>query len=87
MWLVNMFTTRNVAPIDRLIRATPAVAVGWLWWSGSIGGLLAVGLAALAAMLLATSLTGSCSIYYLLGFSTCPVGPSETRRDRSVAAR
>ena len=70
MWLIDMFTTRNVAPIDRLIRVVPTVAFAWLWWSGMIGGLLAVGLAVPALMLLVTSFTGSCSIYYTLGLSS-----------------
>jgi len=70
MWLIDMFTTRNVAPIDRLVRVTPTLAVAWLCWSGSVGGLVAAGLAIPAVMLLVTSLTGSCSIYYTLGLSS-----------------
>lgn len=70
MWLIDMFTTRNVAPIDRGIRVLPTAAVAWLWWSGTIGGALALALAAPALMLLVTTFTGSCSIYYTFGLSS-----------------
>jgi hypothetical protein len=70
MWLIDMFTTRNVAPIDRLIRVLPTVAVAWLSWGGAIGGWLAVGLALPALMLLVTTFTGSCSVYYTFGLSS-----------------
>lgn len=73
MFLKRMMTTRNVGTLDRLLRAFPAVAVAILWAQGVIGGSLANVLAIVAIMLLATALSGACSIYYLLGWSTCPV--------------
>ncbi|MEM8581685.1 MAG: DUF2892 domain-containing protein [Pseudomonadota bacterium] len=73
MFLKRMMTTRNVGTFDRLLRALPALAVAILWAQGMIGGALAIVLAIGAAMLLVTALTGACSIYYLLGWSTCPV--------------
>ena len=66
----RVLTTRNVGPIDRALRALPAVAVAVLWAAGVIVGPVAVGLGVLAAMLLLTSATGSCSVYYALGVST-----------------
>ena len=68
-----MLTTKNVAGWDRLLRALPAAFVGWAWYIGLIGGVLASALAVPAVMLLVTSVTGTCSIYYMLGWSTCPV--------------
>lgn len=73
MFLKRMMTTRNVGKIDRFVRALPLVVVLVLWMQGIIGGLLAIVLGVLAVMLFVTALTGACSIYYMLGWSTCPV--------------
>jgi len=73
MLLKRMMTTRNVGTLDRILRVLPAVLVAFLWATGTLGGVFAAILAIGAGMLLITSLTGACSIYYLLGWSTCPV--------------
>lgn len=73
MLLKRMMTTRNVGTFDRIIRVLPLIAVGVLWAQGVIGSALAIVLAIFAAMLFVTAATGSCSIYYMLGWSTCPV--------------
>jgi len=73
MFLKRMMTTRNVGTLDRVIRAVPAVIVTVFWLQGLISGVTALVLFVLAAMLLVTALTGACSVYYMLGFSTCPV--------------
>lgn len=73
MSLIRMLTTRNVGTLDRIIRILPAIAVAIAWYGGWLTGWLAIGLAVAAVMLLVTSLLGSCSIYYMLGFSTCPI--------------
>lgn len=73
MFLKRMMTTRNVGSFDRVLRVLPAVAVAILWAQGAIGGVLAVVLSISTGMLLVTALTGACSIYYMLGWSTCPV--------------
>jgi glucose-6-phosphate-specific signal transduction histidine kinase len=79
--IIKMLTTRNVGPIDRILRTLPAILVALAWYTGWIGGLAAILLAAVAGMLLLTSVLGSCSIYYMLGFSTCPI--SGDRRPRA----
>lgn len=73
MHILRAITTRNVGTIDRIVRALPLVVVGALWYASVISGWPAIALAVLSVMLLLTSLTGSCSVYYMLGFSTCPV--------------
>lgn len=73
MFITRMLTTRNVGRLDRLLRALPAIATAIAWSQGGIEGAPAIGLAVVSAMLLLTSLLGSCSIYYMLGFSTCPI--------------
>jgi hypothetical protein len=77
-----MLPTRNVGTIDRIIRTIPAVAVAIAWYGGSIAGWLAIGLAVAAGLLLVTGLLGSCSIYYMLGFSTCPISGAPRPQDR-----
>ncbi|MEM6745545.1 MAG: DUF2892 domain-containing protein [Pseudomonadota bacterium] len=70
MLVKRMMTTRNVGAADRLLRVLPALIVAGLWLFGDLGGAAALALGVPAAMLLATALTGSCSVYYLLGVST-----------------
>jgi len=71
--IIKMLTTRNVGTLDRILRTLPAILVALAWYSGWIGGWSAIALAVVAGLLLMTSLLGACSIYYMLGFSTCPI--------------
>ncbi len=72
MSLLRKLTTRNVGMLDRWIRAVPAVLVAALWATGALGGTALIVSAVLAGMLLITAITGMCSIYAMLGISTCP---------------
>lgn len=71
MW--SMLRTRNVGALDRVARALPAVLAVYLWWTSQLTGIGLVALGVVAVMLLVTSILGSCSIYYMLGWSTCPI--------------
>jgi hypothetical protein len=73
MSLLKAFTTRNVGTLDRVIRTFPTVIVAYLYFAGLISGWLGIVLSILALMQLLTSILGSCSIYYFLGVSTCPL--------------
>ncbi|EBA11872.1 YgaP family membrane protein [Roseobacter sp. CCS2] len=73
MSLLKKLTTRNVGTVDRLIRTLPAVAVLILWAGGMLNGTALIITGVIAAMLLVTAITGMCSIYAMLGFSTYPV--------------
>jgi hypothetical protein len=73
MSLKGMFTTRNVGTADRIIRALPVVIVAALYFANILPLGWAIGLGIVALMSLLTSLMGVCSIYYMLGYSTCPV--------------
>lgn len=79
MSLLKILTTKNVGTIDRWIRVTPAILVAYAIVAGWITGWIAALLAGGAGMLLLTSLLGSCSIYYMLGISTCPVSGKKPR--------
>jgi len=67
--LTNGFD-RNVGGIDRLFRALLALSVPILYLTGQIEGIAAIILAVLAALIVRTSVTGKCGIYYGLRFST-----------------
>ncbi len=54
----------NVAGWDRALRAVPALVTAVLFATGTVDGGLALGLAVASGMLLATSATGKCSVYY-----------------------
>ena len=73
MPLKGMFTTKNVGTTDRVIRALPVFLVAALYFTGYLPLGWALGLGVFSAMLLLTSLMGVCSVYYLLGYSTCPI--------------
>jgi len=67
--LTNAFE-RNVGTADRVVRALFALSVPVLYVTGLIEGIAAIILAVLAALILRTSVTGKCGIYYGLGRST-----------------
>lgn len=60
----------NMGMVDRLARAALAVTVAVLWYTGVIGGALAIVLAVVAAVFLLTSFFGFCPLYRPFGFST-----------------
>ncbi len=70
--LIRMNTTRNVGAWDRVGRALLPIAVLGLWWFEVLPAVGAIVLGILSVLLLPTAMTGACSIYYLVGVSTCP---------------
>lgn len=73
MQLNKMLTTKNVGKMDRIIRLAPAILTVVLYSYGIVTGTLLYVLVVVSAMLALTSVLGSCSIYYFLGFSTCSI--------------
>jgi len=61
---------RNVGTIDRVLRAMGSLTIGILIYQDCLSGALAVALGILALMILATSITGKCSIYYAIGIKS-----------------
>lgn len=61
---------KNMGTADRTIRILIAIAIGVLYFNGSISGVLAVILGVVAIVFLATSLAGRCPGYVPLGIST-----------------
>lgn len=60
----------NMGGTDRVIRIGIALAVGVLYFTGIIGGTLAIILGIVAVVFLVTGLTARCPGYLPLGLST-----------------
>jgi hypothetical protein len=65
---------KNMGVIDRILRTFLAVVVAVLYLGGGITGIAAVLLGIFAVIFLATSFTGVCPVYKLLGISTLEKG-------------
>lgn len=62
--------TKNMGTVDRTVRILIALAVGFLWYTGRIGGTLAIVLGIFAVVFVLTSLVGWCPLYNPLRIST-----------------
>lgn len=62
---------KNMGNTDRVIRTLLAVIVAVLYFTGVIGGTLAIVLGVLAGIFLLTSLVSFCPLYPIFGISTC----------------
>jgi hypothetical protein len=80
--LVTLTFDKNVGPLDRIFRVLSGgglIAAGWcvalpLWASTAVS--------VMGAMWMATAVLSRCSIYYALGYSTCPISrDGESRSD------
>jgi len=64
---------KNMGTTDRVIRILIAIGIAVLYFTGLIGGALAVVLGVIAIAFLASSFIGYCPAYVPLGISTCKV--------------
>ncbi|HSN49276.1 MAG TPA: DUF2892 domain-containing protein [Flavobacterium sp.] len=62
---------KNMGSTDKIIRVLIALAIGVLYFTGTISGTTALVLGAFAIIFLITSLISFCPLYVLFGFSTC----------------
>lgn len=76
---LKTLTTRNVGRVDRLIRALFLPLTGWLVYQQVLSGPVAWLSLMVGFMLMLTAVMGSCSVYYFLGFSTCPISGKERK--------
>ena len=60
----------NLGTIDRIARVLLGVAAAALYFTGMISGVVAIVIGAVAAVLVLTSVVGTCPIYLGLGLST-----------------
>lgn len=61
---------KNMGTVDRTIRIIIAVAVAALYFTGRIGGTLAIVLGFFAVVFVLTSFVGACPLYIPFGLST-----------------
>ncbi len=61
---------KNMGTADRVIRTLVAIGIGVLYFTGRIGGTLALVLGAFAVIFLVTSLVSWCPMYAPLGISS-----------------
>lgn len=61
----------NMGNADRVIRVLIAAVIAVLYFTGSITGVWAYVLLAVAIIFLLTSLAGSCPLYSMMGIKTC----------------
>lgn len=69
---------KNMGTTDRLIRTLIALGIAGLYFTGRIGGTLAIVLSVVAVVFLVTSSVAWCPAYVPMGWSTCkkPTGSS-----------
>lgn len=63
----------NVGAVDRVVRTSLGLALVALGVSAVDATALRVALVGAGVATLATAVLARCSIYYVLGFSTCPI--------------
>lgn len=68
---------KNMGATDRLLRVLVALGIVVLYLAGTISGVIAIVLGAVAVVFAVTSFTGSCPGYVPLGIST--------RREKSTS--
>jgi hypothetical protein len=71
--LLTLTFERNVGAIDRIGRIAIGAALAFLPWITPIPKGLDYAAMAVGAMVAASGLLARCSLYYLLGYSTCPI--------------
>lgn len=62
---------KNMGSTDKIIRIIIALAIGVLYYTGTITGTTALVLGIFAAIFAITSLISFCPLYVLFGISTC----------------
>lgn len=67
---------KNMGNTDRIVRLILAAVFGYLFFSGTVVGVLGYVLVALGAIFILTSFISFCPLYSLVGMSTCPVKES-----------
>jgi len=64
---------KNMGIVDRIIRILIAAVIGYLFYTGTISGVLGSVLLVVAGIFLLTGFVSSCPLYSLFGLRSCPV--------------
>lgn len=62
----------NMGNADRIIRVLLAAVFAYLYFSGTVTGILGLVLVILGGVFVLTSLISFCPLYSLVGLNTCP---------------
>jgi Protein of unknown function (DUF2892) len=62
----------NMGNADRIIRVLLAAVFAYLYFSGTVTGILGLVLVILGGVFVLTSLISFCPLYALVGLNTCP---------------
>jgi hypothetical protein len=61
---------QNMGSIDRILRLIIAAVFAWLYFSGTITGILGIVLLVLGGVFVVTSFVGFCPLYTIFGLKT-----------------
>lgn len=75
MKLVTLGFDKNVGSVDRVFRLISGAALGAAGWYLALPLWASIPMTVLGVMWTATGVLSKCSIYYALGYSTCPHEP------------
>lgn len=67
---------KNMGNVDKIVRLILAAVFGYLFFSGTVVGVLGYVLVALGVIFIATSFLSFCPLYAIVGLSTCPTNQS-----------
>lgn len=70
--LLTLSFDKNVGPRDRVFRLASGAAAASAGWLVQAPWGTAIGLSVAGAAWMATGVLSRCTIYYLLGYSSCP---------------
>ena len=62
---------QNMGSVDRILRIIIAAVFAWLYFSGTVTGVLGLVLVVLGGVFVLTSLIGFCPLYTIFGLNTC----------------
>lgn len=69
---------KNVGNIDKVVRVIIAIVAGYLYFSGTVEGVLGYVALAVGVIMLATAAMGRCPLFSIFGMSTCPLSNKES---------
>jgi len=70
---------KNIGKSDKVIRIVLAIICAALYFGNIVTGIWGIVLLVIAALALITSFMGTCPIYAIFGYSTCPVKESNSK--------
>jgi hypothetical protein len=82
--LITMNFEKNVGTADRVFRIVSGLVVACAGWGFALPMWQSIALSVLGLMWTASGALSRCSIYYLLGYSTCPISGQSSNVRRAT---